>query len=227
MDRCYKNYTTHLKMRISFSMIALLSLQSHAIKSPIRIQQLNLAHKDRQTDGTTCGHRSLYVAAALTNLSKKYLSLNTENLHQELLALNYLETMRFCAKGAQLSSQNIEYFLQSHHLMLDNLFVLGSTRRSAIAQIIPQSVAQESDFDALLAKEHSLKTLALLLKNNQLQSPIHFLCNTGGHWVLFFVINQNAEITLYYTDPGNASLQSPALKKFISYICNHLELIAP
>jgi hypothetical protein len=189
--------------------------------STIPIHRIALLPKDVQNDGPTCGYRALYTARAIDEVVRKNLPINPQNLSTEL-APYYTNKVKGCNRGL-LDAENIDDFKRAHGLNIQNYFVLGfNPKTQEVFATMPRKIDVHTYEDTQLVPVN-LQSLATLIKNKKLDTPIHFVCNTGGHWVLFSVVQTNGQTTLWYTDSVNAPV-TDRLNKFRDYISYYLEL---
>lgn len=194
----------------------------------VELKPLILPENDQQKDGVTCGPRSMYLADAVERLlrvKREYelkVPITPETMSQALQHTAFATQMEQCKSLGQLFNEDFHNFLLDHHIALPHLFLLGFFEGENV-EPIPQRLPNENDLEELTSIRENLKILGTKLKNNHLPSPIHFICNTGGHWVLFSVTHYQGHVVIWYIDPMQSRL-SAHLQKFVNYICTHLGL---
>lgn len=192
----------------------------------VEVRQLALQAVDRQAWGATCGPRALFIAAALDNLVCKQIVINPITVHQTLEKFGYNDTIKQCDQNYLTPSNEFLDYMTANGITLPNLYVLVPSAPGSEEVIAAgKNDIEGYDFDYLQTIPVQLRAWRDALDNKTLErgSTLQFVCNTGGHWVLFFVVPMQGKPTLWYVNPTNGDIQDNAvLNKYVLYIKTHL-----
>lgn len=171
--------------------IPLLNQAPYSITSQ-EMQQMFM-HTNGQV-GATCGYHAAINALAIQHLLDRGIKITQDAVKAE--AQNHLHLIQ----GAQNIEigQIIEFV--SHKAQLRNCYFLAIQGN----EIIPAGTGTDNNY--------SMQQLFDLFGTDR---PLcaHFILNTGGHWVVFTVVQQNQEIQLFYQDSNN-TVPEPGMAQY-------------
>lgn len=161
-----------------------------------------------QSDDVSCGFRDAFFAYALDVLYKENKEFNTYNLEKVLERTEYEKAIQECVATRRMASySDFDHYMKLRKIPVSQLYTLAYNKNLNRVYF-----PYREPSDDLKEKLH----------NNEINHPIHFICNHGAtHWFLITVVKnpQDAYPTIYYIDSLNRDINTQALP-FLKYISN-------
>ncbi len=161
---------------------------------PINVQKINV----KPQQDATCGYWSIINAQSIQKLF-------TDNI--PVTSANIIKTS---SVFEPLLKEKKTY---GEVLDIEQIYELCSSSEIIFLAVNPHT--QQIYFPLLQSQE-----LDLLQKqfHQSKRSLIQFICNTGGHWILFSLVKENGHADLLYLDSANPSELSATAHKLADYI---------
>lgn len=205
---------------LSFAHRYLQSYPEKEIAVPIGLQSLcrGSVHQFRVTQqtGNACGNFAMFNALILQDLVKNQESLSAVNLRQR-------------------SIEYLRYHMKDDYLLCEEDFAGFSEKFGITATRIVAYDANQNDY--FITAEIDNGQATYLFDTQVFESMhrlyrdlgssrgmlIHFIFNTGGHWVTVSVLKYNDSVDIIYLDSKNNPIyEGSASYRFISNLCRQI-----
>ena len=162
---------------------------------PVTIIEL----QSNQQAGPTCGHHAAFNAKAIQDLFYKKKPIDQRAIQQQ--ARTYFKHL----ENHDLEIAEIILNI-GQKIGLKNVYFLGYDHKKGV---FPAGVMNEQeDLDSFFATVHKKRSFLA-----------HFICNTGGHWILFSLFKQKSGISIAYLDSINRTLKHNSVAQiFVEYL---------